>query len=420
MTIFFLSTCENVVFILFLIIFFRNKKGLDLNKVLIFICIYSFLTTFTYFYVNNLELRMLINILSHFVFIKTTFSFTYKIAALVTLFRAAFQMILESISYIIINGISQYLTIEISNVEFAFFTYALMALVFITFYKSHFTMGIFRSNNFLDKKILPIVIIPLVQIVNSCLTYFDNSKKTATTVLTFFLMTLMIFFIFRLIKTQQEMVMRDSEQLYLGNLEQLLHSIRGQRHDHMNHLHVIANLISTKSYTEASSYLFDLSTDIDMDYSLLKLDHPSLIALLQTKREFALISSVKLEIIIKHSISEMPLKSYELIQVIGNIIDNAFDEEIASKKTTKKITIAIDNIYNSITVFSINNLNSLISSSQKSNLFSEGYSKKANHKGLGLSTVVNILNRYNAYVEIDSNQTTGTTFFIFIPYKDNR
>lgn len=219
-------------------------------------------------------------------------------------------------------------------------------------------------------------------------------------------------------KTQRDVVTRDSERLFMGEVEKLLFSIRGQRHDHMNHLHVVANLLSSEKYSEAASYLTDLSTDLEMDYSLLKLDQPWLIALLQAKREYALTNHVHLEIIIKHSVSKVPLKSYELIQVMGNLIDNALEEEIASNHKDKKIVMTIDDLYDSMAVFSINNLNSFISPSQKSNLFHEGYSEKTHHQGLGLPTVVNILNKYHGYIEIDSDQITGTTFFVFVPYKN--
>jgi sensor histidine kinase regulating citrate/malate metabolism len=179
---------------------------------------------------------------------------------------------------------------------------------------------------------------------------------------------------------------------------------------------VISHLISTEGYNEASSYLKDLKTDIDMDYSLLTLNHPSLIALLQTKREYALISGVKFEIVIKTPLTSIPLKSYELIQVLGNIIDNAFDEEIESKKELKKITISIDSLYNTIIVFSVNNINSFIEAAQKKNIFAEGYSLKENHKGIGLYTVVNILKKYKGFLEFESDQKNGTTFYVFIPY----
>ncbi|MFY0804737.1 sensor histidine kinase [Peribacillus frigoritolerans] len=238
---------------------------------------------------------------------------------------------------------------------------------------------------------------------------------TALPILTIILMVSMLLFIFKVIKREQEIVMRNSEQLYLTNLEQLLHSIRGQRHDHMNHIHVISNLISTEGYKEASSYLKDLRTDIDMNYSLLVLDQPSLIALLQTKREYALISGVELDIIIKNPLTNTPLKSYELVQVIGNIIDNAFEEEINSKKREKKVTITIDSLYNSTIVISVNNINSLIDQSLKKNILAEGYSLKENHQGIGLYTVVNILKKYNGFLEFESDKKSGTTFFAFIP-----
>lgn len=362
----------------------------------------------------DIESRMLVNILFHFLAVKFIFLFSYKFSAIVTLIRSALQMIIESIIYVMIT----YLAIDISIVGFSLFTYIIIALIAILFYKKHSTLSVLKENHILNRHIIPIGIIALIQMIVASITYFNQSPKTITILLTFLLMVLMLFFIFRLMKAQREIVTRDSESLFMGEVEKLLLSIRGQRHDHMNHLHVIANLLSTEKYSEAASYLKDLSTDIEMDYSLLKLDQSSLIALLQAKREYALTNHVQLEIIVKHPASRIPLKSYELIQVVGNLIDNALEEEIASTSKDKKIIITIDDLYDSIAVFSVNNLNSFIDSSQKLNLFQEGFSGKDYHNGLGLPTVVNILNKYHGYIEIDSDKITGTTFFVFVPYQN--
>lgn len=362
----------------------------------------------------DIESRMLVNILFHFLAVKFVFVFSYKFSAIVTLIRSALQMIIESIIYVMIT----YLAIDISIIWFSLFTYIIIALLAILFYKKHSTLSVLKENGVLNRQILPIGIIALIQIIVASITYFDQSLKTITIISTFLLMVLMLFFIFRLMEFQREIVTRDSESLFMGEVEKLLLSIRGQRHDHMNHLHVIANLLSSEKYSEATSYLKDLSTDLEADYSLLKLDHPSLIALLQAKREYALTNHIHLEFIIKHSASRVPLKSYELIQVVGNLIDNAIEEEIASTNKDKRIVVIVDTLYNAMAVFSVNNLNSFIDSSQKLNLFQEGFSGKDYHNGLGLPTVVNILNKYHGYIEIDSDKITGTTFFAFVPYQN--
>lgn len=412
MTPFLLAILESTLFVLILSMFLREKTKIALKRALLFIIVCSSFTTITFHYMSDIELRMLINILVHFIATKFIFSLTYKLSALVTIIRSALQMVIESLIYIMMT----YLMLDISVLGLSFLTYTLIALIAGMFHRKHSTLAILKENHILNRHIIPIGIIALIHIIVASIAYFDQSLKTVTILITFLLMILMLFFIFRLIQVQKESVTRDSENLFMGEVEKLLLSIRGQRHDHMNHLHVIANLLSSEKYNEAASYLKDLSTDIEMDYSLLKLDQSSLIALLQAKREYALANHVQLEIAVKHSISRIPLKSYELIQVVGNLIDNALEEEIVSTSKDKKIVITIDDLYDSIAVFSVNNLNSFIDSSQKLELFQEGFSGKNYHNGLGLPTVVNILNKYHGYIEIDSDKITGTTFFVFVPY----
>lgn len=412
---FILTICENIVFVLILTAVLKSRKSISLRKIFFFIGIYSMFTTFTYFFVTDLNIRMIANILIHFLCVRIFFSFSFRNSILTTLVRSAFQMVLELVIFLFINFARQYFELELSAVAIAFFIYALITFIAIIIHRKPFKINILYNNEIHFKQFFPILIIALLQIVTACLIYLETTKVHILPIFTIIFMVSIIISILRLLKNQQEVVMKKSEQLYLNNLEQLLHSIRGQRHDHMNHLQVISNLLSTESYNAASSYLNDLRTDIDMDYSLLTLNHPSLIALLQTKREYAIISEVELEITTKVSISNIPLKSYELIQVVGNIIDNAFDEEIESKKKTKKIIVTIDSLYDSLIVFSINNLNSVIDTSEEK-VFYEGFSTKENHKGLGLYTVMSILKKYNSTLEFQSDPETGTTFFVFIPY----
>lgn len=415
MVTFFLTTCENIVFMLVLVAFFRRNKKISLADTFLFTLIYSSVTTFTYYYITDLNIRMIFNIIFHFFCIKYFFSFSIKNASLITLIRSAFQMLFELVCFLLITFFFRYFSIELPFIGFALLIYTLIALLTVIFYKKHMNFGLLNNKNNYFRNMSPIFIIALLQIITACLTYFEKSKVTTLPILTIILMVSMLLFIFKVIKKEQKIVMRNTEQLYLTNLEQLLHSIRGQRHDHMNHIHVISHLISTEGYKEASSYLKELSTDIDMSYSLLVLDQPSLIALLQTKSEYARINGVELEIIIKNPLTNIPLKSYELVQVMGNIIDNAFEEEINSKKEDKKVTITIDSLYNTTIVISVNNINSLIDQSLKKNILAEGYSLKENHQGIGLYTVMNILKKYNGFLEFESDKKSGTTFFIFLP-----
>lgn len=414
MTALLLAASENALFVLILYVFLRDKTSITFKRFLLFVFLCSSFTTITFHYMFDIESRMLINILFHFLAVKFIFLFSYKFSAIVTLIRSALQMLIESIIYVIIT----YLAIDISIVGFSLFTYIIIALIAIMFYKKHSTLSVLKENGVLNRQIIPIGIIALIQIIVTSITYFDQSLKTITILFTFLLMVSMLFFIFKLMKIQREIVTRNSESLFMGEVEKLLLSIRGQRHDHMNHLHVIANLLSSEKYSEAASYLEDLSTDLEADYSLLKLDQPSLIALLQAKREYALTNYVHLEIIIKHSASRVPLKSYELIQVVGNLVDNAIEEEIASTNKHKRIVVTVDTLYDAMAIFSVNNLNSFIDPSQKSNLFHEGHSRKICHKGLGLPTIANILSKYHGYIEIDSDKIIGTTFFVFVPYQN--
>lgn len=413
MVTFLLSMSENLILILFLR---ALNKVFSLKSILLFVILYSLMTVVTYFYIETIYLRMIINIGVHIIFMCSIFNLSYKEAIYITLVRAASQMSLELLVYIINLVIYDLTSYSFPKNELIFINYLIITIVIILIRKNKFIerVSLFKNNVNL-KHISSIIILTLLQIILVCLTFFDNTINSILVLLTIIFMSSILFSIYRLIKFQNERVMKDLEGVYSDNLEQLFYSIRSQRHDYMNHFHVIAHLVHRKSYKEVATYLEELNTHLDIDHSLLRLNHPSLVALLQAKREHAKRYKINLTFDIKTSVPTISLKSYELIQVVANIVDNAFDEEILSQHLNKEINISVDTLYNSFFVISVNNLNSLIKVEETQRIFLEGYSTKANHKGIGLFTVNNLLSIHNAYIDVNSNKETGTTFYIFIP-----
>ncbi|MCU0097568.1 Spo0B domain-containing protein [Bacillus sp. OR9] len=416
MIIFSLSVLKNILVVIFLLVLVGNRKNLGIKNIVGFIILYSFFTTITYNYVDNIYFRIAFNLIYQVIGMNYILSLSAKVSIYLSLLASIFQIPVKTIAYIIVLSMDNIFSYEPSKIFFAFIFYILFGIITMILYKKKVKVDflLIDNTNFFPLKL--VLSISLFQIMITCVVFFTNQITSLTAGLMLILIDSAVIIIMYLVREQYQKVLKKSDEAYLENLEQVIQSIRAQRHDHMNHLHVISNLIHDKNYEETQNYINELNSKIEMDYSLLNIRHPSLIALLQTKIEFAKLSKIKFEINVKESVSGVSIQSYELIQIVGNIIDNAFDAELASTNENKEVTLTIDKLLNSILIVSINNINSFISSSQTQNIFSQGYSLKENHKGIGLFTVANILKKNNSYVEVESNLEHGTTFYIFIPY----
>lgn len=78
--------------------------------------------------------------------------------------------------------------------------------------------------------------------------------------------------------SQSEMLKDSLEQL-----EELNHTLRGQRHDFLNHLQVVFGLIEMDEYQDAKAYIQKVYNDIQKVSRVLKTANPAVNALLQAK-----------------------------------------------------------------------------------------------------------------------------------------
>ncbi|OVE34052.1 hypothetical protein CCZ20_28580, partial [Priestia aryabhattai] len=181
--------------------------------------------------------------------------------------------------------------------------YFLFSIITVLLYKKKVKVNFLFLENTNSFSLKLVFIISLLQIMIICLIFFTNHITSLAARLMLILIVSMVIIIIYLMREQYQKVLKKSDEAYLKHLEQLIQSIRAQRHDHMNHLHVISNLLHAKNYEETENYINELNSKIEMDYSLLNIRHPSLIALLQTKIEFAKLSKIKFEINVKESVS---------------------------------------------------------------------------------------------------------------------
>ena len=173
-----------------------------------------------------------------------------------------------------------------------------------------------------------------------------------------------------------------------AQLENLNGTLRAQRHDFMNHLQVVFSLLELEDYKEASDYIERVYGDIRRVSRTLKTAHPAINALLAAKVGDCEARGVHVDLQIESPWTDLPVESWEMCRVLGNLIDNAMD---AMKDTTApRLLIRLSESVQSYT-FAIANNGPMIQPSIAERIFLRGFSTKGEGRGMGLSIVRGIM-----------------------------
>ncbi|WP_345129058.1 sensor histidine kinase [Dactylosporangium darangshiense] len=173
----------------------------------------------------------------------------------------------------------------------------------------------------------------------------------------------------------------------LDAVRALTESLRAQRHEFSNRLHLIAGLLETGHHAEAMEYLHMLSapsaaaTDTDHD----AIRDPYLRAFLAAKMAIATEKGVRLDIGEESWVDARVTAPVDVITIVGNLLDNAIDAARlgAARPASVEIVLAAerDTLY-----LSVADTGDGVAASLVDRLFVQGVSTRAgDSRGLGLA-----------------------------------
>lgn len=202
----------------------------------------------------------------------------------------------------------------------------------------------------------------------------------------------------------------------VNQTEQLLSSLRSQRHDFNHHLQTIYGLLETCSFDEAREYLQKQFQIISTTDALIRTDHLCLSALLYTKIALARVRQIRIEASIGSSLKELPLNKEEISSLFGNLLDNAIEaaENLPPEEREVRVEIARARGYFTI---SVANRGPAIGQDLHEKIFRPRFSTKENHQGMGLAIVREIVEKHGGSIELSSD-SLETVFRVCIPDKN--
>jgi len=202
--------------------------------------------------------------------------------------------------------------------------------------------------------------------------------------------------------------------------------IKVESHDYANKLHTIAGLIQINAYDQALELIGQESRGIqDLVHLLVKaIPDPILSGCILGKYNRA--NELGLELILDPSShlakkTSTMINSEELMTILGNIIDNAFEAtrlKLAQHPEESNQVILTVSDYGNDIIFEIEDHGFGISEADRHRIFQKGISSKTEDgHGYGLFLVKSIVNQHNGQIDLEQTEHGGARFIIYLPKK---
>ena len=196
----------------------------------------------------------------------------------------------------------------------------------------------------------------------------------------------------------------------------LVDSMRANNHDFTNKLHVILGLIQMEMYSEATSYIQNITMVQRETISKVMncINEPAVAALLIGK--IARASELNVRFILRegcyYSPADIHLPSELLVTVIGNLIDNAFEAmNSMSYDGQKELLFGMFSKPGALLI-TTDDTGTGIAEEHIEHIFENGFSTKGAGRGTGLYQVKTITENAGGSINVESQEGVGTSFTV--------
>ena len=202
----------------------------------------------------------------------------------------------------------------------------------------------------------------------------------------------------------------------LTGVQHIVEALRAYTHEFTNKLHVILGLLQLGDVQHAEEYVLRITETRahSIGYISDRIKDPSIAALLIGKAyraaELDILFTLDPASTLQNSGQYLPVS--DLITILGNLIDNAFDAmRGAPADLPSEVTVSIREGPHAL-LLSVDDTGPGMSEEVREKIFQRGFSTKGEGRGTGLALVQDIIKAYNGSIRVESDVGVGTSFII--------
>ncbi|RJE84676.1 GHKL domain-containing protein [Paenibacillus sp. 1011MAR3C5] len=220
----------------------------------------------------------------------------------------------------------------------------------------------------------------------------------------------------RYAKQSRDKAVAVTQETYAEEINSLFHSIRAQRHDFINHVQTIHSLAELNKHKELVAYTKELTGEIKVMNDIINIGNPAIAALIRSKISQAEGHRIHFQCRFNGlRLQGMGGKTLDINRILGNLIDNAFDEVLKYGEEERNVLLVGNQTEHSLE-FMVTNACHQAEEQAAKPLFEAGYSTKQNqHQGLGLAIVKGIVERYKGEAAVVAEGQDQLTVIVRLP-----
>lgn len=254
--------------------------------------------------------------------------------------------------------------------------------------------------------------------------YLANYKFQTITEIGVFIPIFVITFIYFIISEWEKYKIRSrelerelqAERLYSKSFEKLISDIRLKQHEYDNHINTIySQQYIYKTYDELvkaqSDYCKQLKSNTKFT-KVLSSGNPVLVGFLYT--QFLDVDQLDIDVEYKLQFQnlECGIQTYQIIEIVGNLLDNAVEALMAQNERQRRIYVGVIENEKQIEL-EIRNTSRVIEAEEAMQFFKKGYSLKGISRGMGLYHVKRICKENKIEIETRNSEIDEQNWFGF-------
>lgn len=250
----------------------------------------------------------------------------------------------------------------------------------------------------------------LVFTINFGLSDINNMKIYNIIIVIIYIVFLLI--AFKDLKEKEKIININSnykvQEYQIKNMEEIINIIRKEKHDFANHINVIRGLCllnKPNTVERINDYVIKISDTIHSSFRYLDTGNDYLDGLLSIKNNYAVKNNINFKVIIDEPFSSIKVREDELISIISNLVDNAFEAfESNPDIQDKEISIATF-IKDKKFCIEVADNGTVIPENIKRKIFDKGFStktKESSDHGFGLYITKQLIEQNNGTISLDS------------------
>ena len=200
---------------------------------------------------------------------------------------------------------------------------------------------------------------------------------------------------------------------YLPIIEELINELRIKQHEYDNHIQALSMIATTNSDYEMvakpiENYINNLGISNNLG-DLIKLNSKILGGFLYSKIKIAEKLGIKLEIIIEDYQFNLELQDYELVEIIGNLVNNAFETGVDNNSVVLRLSQEKD-----MNIIEVRNKHPYFKREDINKMFNMGFSTKSHvGRGYGLYNIEKIIKKYSGEIQVFNEEYGGENYIVF-------